>query len=93
MFPGAIDVLPATYLDQLGTIFTRLPLQDSGNLSYDVQTATARYFVKTAGDTTEDLPAALDTYFPARRLTVDSHCDRGASCCGLSTRVVGSPPV
>ncbi|MFF0268751.1 hypothetical protein [Kribbella sp. NPDC004536] len=44
MFPGAIDVLPATYLDQLGTIFTRFTTQHSGNVSYGVETATARYF-------------------------------------------------
>jgi serine/threonine-protein kinase len=41
MFPGAIDVPPATYLDQLGTIFTRFTTQDSGNVSYGVQTAAA----------------------------------------------------
>ncbi|MGW6198904.1 hypothetical protein ACWF0M_22355 [Kribbella sp. NPDC055110] len=57
MFPGEIDVLPATYLDQLGTIFTRFDTQDSGNISYAVQTATARYFVKTAGD-----PANAEPY-------------------------------
>jgi serine/threonine-protein kinase len=50
MFPGEIDVPPATYLDQLGTIFTRFDTQDSGNIAYGVQTDDARYFVKTAGD-------------------------------------------
>lgn len=63
MFPGEIDVPPATYLDQLGTIFTRFDNQDSGNVAYGVQTAAARYFVKTAGD-----PAAPNPFldFDAR---------------------------
>ena len=63
MFPGEIDVPPATYLDQLGTIFTRFDTQDSGNIAYGVQTAAARYFVKTAGD-----PAAPNQFldFDAR---------------------------
>lgn len=56
MFPGAIDVPPATYLDHLGTIFTRFTAQDSGNVSYGVQTTTARYFVKTAGDPADTRP-------------------------------------
>jgi serine/threonine-protein kinase len=56
MFPGAIDVLPATYLDQLGTIFARFTTQDSGNISYGVRTAAARYFVKTAGDPEDTRP-------------------------------------
>ncbi|MEV0802660.1 hypothetical protein AB0I34_33525 [Kribbella sp. NPDC050281] len=52
MFPGEIDVQPSTYLDHLGTIFARFgaETQDSGNVSYGVQTGAARYFVKTAGD-------------------------------------------
>jgi serine/threonine protein kinase len=57
MFPGEIDVLPANYLDQLGTIFARFTTQDSGNFSYGVQTDEARYFVKTAGD-----PANTEPY-------------------------------
>ncbi|TCC29267.1 serine/threonine protein kinase [Kribbella sindirgiensis] len=63
MFPGEIDVPPATYLDHLGTIFALFDTQDSGNISYGVQTATARYFVKTAGD-----PAAPNLFldFDAR---------------------------
>ncbi|HWD80528.1 MAG TPA: hypothetical protein VG497_16650 [Kribbella sp.] len=56
MFPGAIDVPPATFLDQLGTIFARFITQDSGNLSYGVETATGRYFVKTAGDPADTRP-------------------------------------
>ena len=52
MFPGEIDVQPSTYLEHLGTIFTcfAADTQDSGNISYGVQTADTRYFVKTAGD-------------------------------------------
>ncbi|TCC49906.1 serine/threonine protein kinase [Kribbella capetownensis] len=59
MFPGEIDVQPSIYLDHLGTIFARFgaDTQDSGNVSYGVQTGAARYFVKTAGD-----PANTDPY-------------------------------
>ncbi|NIK60269.1 serine/threonine protein kinase [Kribbella shirazensis] len=56
MFPAEIDVPPLTYLDQLGTIFTRFGTQDSGNISYGVQADGARYFVKTAGDPTDSRP-------------------------------------
>ncbi|WP_406056322.1 hypothetical protein [Kribbella sp. NBC_00889] len=59
MFPGEIDVQPSTYLDRLGTIFARFgaDTQDSGNVSYGVQTGATRYFVKTAGD-----PANTEPY-------------------------------
>ncbi|TCO51706.1 serine/threonine-protein kinase [Kribbella antiqua] len=58
MFPGEIDVQPPTYLDHLGTIFARFgsDTQDSGNVSYGVQTATHRYFVKTVGDSADTAP-------------------------------------
>lgn len=56
MFPAEIDVPPPTYLDQLGTIFTRFATQDSGNISYGVQTGGVRYFVKTAGDPADTKP-------------------------------------
>src|SRR5215217_6548389 len=56
VFPGQIDSHPSDYLDQLGTIFTRFDTQDSGNVSYGVQTADARYFVKTAGDPADARP-------------------------------------
>jgi serine/threonine-protein kinase len=58
MFPGEIDVQPSTYLDHLGTIFTRFAAdtQDSGNIAYGVRTADARYFVKTAGDPADTAP-------------------------------------
>jgi serine/threonine-protein kinase len=63
VLPGEIDVLPATYLNHLGTIFTRFTTQDSGNISYGVQTADHRYFVKTAGDPTD---TTLYLAFPDR---------------------------
>lgn len=58
MFPGEIDVQPSTYLDHLGTIFALFGAntQDSGNISYGVQTAPHRYFVKTAGDPANTTP-------------------------------------
>jgi serine/threonine-protein kinase len=58
MFPGEIDVKPSTYLEHLGTIFARFgaDTQDSGNISYGVQAAGHRYFVKTAGDPSDTAP-------------------------------------
>jgi serine/threonine-protein kinase len=58
MFPGEIAVQPSTYLDHLGTIFARFAAdtQDSGNIAYGVETADARYFVKTAGDPADTAP-------------------------------------
>jgi serine/threonine-protein kinase len=58
MFPGEIDVQPSTYLEHLGTIFARFAAdrQGSGNVSYGVQAADARYFVKTAGDPADTSP-------------------------------------
>lgn len=53
MFPHEIDVPPPAYLERLGTLFARFGAQDSGNISYGVQTAETRYFVKTAGDPAE----------------------------------------
>lgn len=52
MFPSEIDVQPSTYVGRLGDTFARFGdgTQDSGNVSYGVRTANARYFVKTAGD-------------------------------------------
>ena len=46
----AIDVLPERYLQNSGQIFAVFNTQDSGNISYGVQVANTRYFVKTAGD-------------------------------------------
>ncbi|MFI5692606.1 hypothetical protein ACIA58_12260 [Kribbella sp. NPDC051586] len=58
MFPPEIDLRPAAYLEQLGTIFARFgaATQDSGNISYGVQTVDARYFVKTAGEPDNPTP-------------------------------------
>lgn len=58
MFPHEIDVQPSTYLEQLGSIFARFGAgtQDSGNASYGVRAADARYFVKTAGDPADPAP-------------------------------------
>ncbi|WBQ02404.1 hypothetical protein [Kribbella sp. CA-293567] len=56
MFPATIDDQPAQYLDQVGTVFARFDTQDSGNLSYGVEIAGQRYFVKTAGDPADPKP-------------------------------------
>ena len=58
MFPPETDLRPAAYLEQVGTIFARFgnDTQDSGNISYGVRTADARYFVKTAGDPDNPAP-------------------------------------
>jgi serine/threonine-protein kinase len=58
MFPGEIADQPSTYLEHLGTIFARFgaDTQDSGNISYGVQTADTRYFVKTAGNPANEQP-------------------------------------
>ncbi len=42
----AIDVLPERYLQNSGQIFAVFNTQDSGNISYGVQVANTRYFVK-----------------------------------------------
>ena len=39
-----------------GDVFARFDRQDSGNISYGVRIAGARYFVKTAGDDDTDAP-------------------------------------
>ena len=49
MFPGEIDIWPSTYLEHLGTIFTRFTAdtQGSGKISYGVQCpATTRSSVR-----------------------------------------------
>ena len=53
MFPREVDLQPSADVEQLGTVFARFDAttQDSGNVAYGVQTANARYFVKTAGPT------------------------------------------
>ena len=52
----AIDVLPERYLQNSGQIFAVFNTQDSGNISYGVQVANTRYFVKTAGDPANPKP-------------------------------------
>lgn len=52
----AIDVLPEHYLQNSGQIFAVFNTQDSGNISYGVQVADTRYFVKTAGDPANPKP-------------------------------------
>lgn len=48
---GAIDVQPERYLRSVGAVFAEFGAmtQDSGNISYGVQIAAERYFIKTAG--------------------------------------------
>ena len=47
----AIDEPPDQYLRSVGTVFAEFGerTQDSGNVSYGVEVAGDRYFVKTAG--------------------------------------------
>ena len=40
---------PQQILEACGRIFTRFDKQDSGNISFGVEIAGQRYFVKTAG--------------------------------------------
>jgi serine/threonine-protein kinase len=56
---------PHQYLRSVGTVFAKFgaPTQDSGNVSYGVELAGQRYFVKTAGSPNDPRPV-LD--FPAR---------------------------
>lgn len=58
MFPAAIDDRPDTYVHQLGEVFARFgsTTQGSGNISYGVQLAGRRYFLKTAGDPADPKP-------------------------------------
>ncbi|MFC0624003.1 hypothetical protein [Kribbella deserti] len=58
MFPAAIEIQPAEYVEQLGRVFARFgaDTQDSGNVSYGVETPAGRYFLKTAGDPADQAP-------------------------------------
>ncbi|WP_143465786.1 serine/threonine protein kinase [Kribbella sp. ALI-6-A] len=58
MFPAEITQQPADYLQSLGRVFARFgaDTQDSGNISYGVDTGDARYFCKTAGDPDDQAP-------------------------------------
>lgn len=53
---GHIDDTPAAFLRMIGNVFTVFDQQDSGNLSYGVEVAGARWFVKTAGDPADRRP-------------------------------------
>ena len=46
-----IEQAPDVYLNSIGSVFAAFDerSQDSGNISYGVQTPEGRYFVKTAG--------------------------------------------
>ena len=46
-----IEQMPAVYLNTVGSVFAVFDerTQDSGNISYGVQTPQGRYFIKTAG--------------------------------------------
>ena len=48
--PPATELAPAEFLSSVGRIFAHFDQQDSGNISFGVAAAGARYFVKTAGD-------------------------------------------
>jgi serine/threonine protein kinase len=51
-----IDCPPDEYLRAAGSIFAIFDRQDSGNVSYGVESGGARYFVKTAGSPSLELP-------------------------------------
>jgi len=53
---NAIDTSPESYLARIGQLFAVFNTQDSGNVSYGVQVADTRYFVKTAGDPANPKP-------------------------------------
>ena len=56
--PPATELAPAEFLSSVGRIFARFDPQDSGNISFGVAAAGARYFVKTAGDPAGPEPRA-----------------------------------
>ena len=43
------DLVPPDFLASIGDVFARFDRQDSGNISFGVETAEGRHFVKTAG--------------------------------------------
>ncbi len=53
-----IEQMPDVYLNAVGRVFAVFDgcTQDSGNISYGVQTTQGRYFVKTAGHTDDPNP-------------------------------------
>ncbi|NEA33023.1 serine/threonine protein kinase [Streptomyces sp. SID13031] len=60
MFPAAIDERPDLFVQQFGQVFARFGAntQDSGNVSYGVEVAGQRFFLKTAGDPADPEPFA-----------------------------------
>jgi len=60
-FDTETDLAPGAYLTRIGAIFATFDArtQDSGNVSYGVEAAGRRWFVKTAGD-----PADLTPFLP-----------------------------
>jgi serine/threonine protein kinase len=58
VFPAAIDDRPDVFVHQFGEVFARFgaDTQDSGNVSYGVEVAGQRYFLKTAGDPADPEP-------------------------------------
>ena len=52
----SIDQVPIDYLHSIGNVFALFNTQDSGNVSYGVAVNGVRYFVKTAGDPTDNRP-------------------------------------
>lgn len=70
---------PEEYLRSVGTVFAEFGerTQDSGNISYGVQIATERYFVKTAGQ--PDDPRPFLTH-PARVALLRNAVRLSASC-------------
>jgi serine/threonine-protein kinase len=57
-FDAVTDLAPAAYLGQAGAVFATFDArtQDSGNVSFGVETAGRRWFVKTAGDPADPAP-------------------------------------
>ena len=57
-FEGQTDLAPAAYLDRVGAVFATFDArtQDSGNVSFGVETNGRRWFVKTAGDPVDPTP-------------------------------------
>jgi serine/threonine protein kinase, bacterial len=52
--PDRIAEAPERYLARVGRVFECFDQQDSGNVSYGVEVADRRYFVKTAGSPSAD---------------------------------------
>ena len=52
MLGAATKLAPPEFLASAGRVFARFDTQDSGNISFGVETAEGRFFVKTAGTPT-----------------------------------------